>query len=201
MKQLHRPDLFGWSVFNPERNIDFHSVVWVRDRGNVVIDPLPLSEHDRAHLANVGGAAFIVVTNSDHTRDAARLAESTGAELLGPAGERDGFPLRCARWVEDGDVIVEGMSAYVLEGSKTPGELALVLEGSTLITGDLIRAHEGGRLRLIPEAKLKDKTRAIKSVKRIAAMGPFEAVLPGDGWPVFRDAQKVLDELVASLEA
>ncbi|MDX1529878.1 MAG: MBL fold metallo-hydrolase, partial [Gammaproteobacteria bacterium] len=154
MKQLHRPDLFGWSVFNPERNIDFHSVVWVRDQGNVVIDPLPMSEHDRAHLDKVGGAAFIVVTNSDHTRDAVRLAESTGAELLGPAGERDGFPIKCARWLEDGDVVVEGLNAYAVEGSKTPGELALVLEGSTLITGDLIRAHEGGRLRLIPDPKL-----------------------------------------------
>lgn len=201
MKQLHRPDLFGWSIFDPDRNIDFHSVVWVRDKGNVVVDPLPLSDHDLGHLQSVGGAAFIVVTNSDHSRNAARLSETTGAELLGPAGERDGFPLECDRWVEDGDVIVEGMNAYALQGSKTPGELALVLEGRTLITGDLIRAHEGGRLRLIPDAKLENKPRAIESVKRIAAMGPFDAVLPGDGWPVFRDGQKVLDELVASLEA
>ena len=200
MKQLHRPDLFGWSVFNPERNIDFHSVVWVRDQGNVVIDPLPMSEHDRSHLDKVGGAAFIVVTNSDHTRDSARLAESTGAELLGPSGERDGFPIKCARWIEDGDMVVEGLNAYAVEGSKTPGELALILEGRTLITGDLIRAHEGGRLRLIPDPKLKDKKRAMASVRRIAAMGPFDAVLPGDGWPVFRNGQKALDELVASLE-
>lgn len=199
MKQLHRPDLFGWSVFDPDRNIDFHSVVWVRDQGNVVIDPLPMSDHDSAHLDSLDGAAFIVVTNSDHTRDAAKLCAATGAELLGPAGEQDGFPLKCARWVEDGDVIVEGLKAYALDGSKTPGELALILEGRTLITGDLIRAHEGGRLRLIPDAKLKDKKRAVGSVKRIIAMGPFDAVLPGDGWPVFRDGQKVLDELVASL--
>ncbi len=94
-------------------------------------------------------------------------------------------------------MVVEGLSAYAVEGSKTPGELALVLEVNTLITGDLIRAHEGGRLRLIPDAKLKDKKRAMESVRRIAAMGPFDAVLPGDGWPVFRDGQKVLDELVA----
>ena len=140
MKQLHRPDLFGWSVFDADRNIDFHSVVWIRDKGNVVIDPLPMSDHDRAHLGSLGGAAFVVVTNSDHSRDAARLCEATGAELLGPAGEREAFPLECGRWVEDGDVIVEGMNAYALHGSKTPGELALVLEGRTLITGDLIRA-------------------------------------------------------------
>ena len=36
MKRLHRPHLFGWSVFNEDRNIDFHSTVWVRPEGNVV---------------------------------------------------------------------------------------------------------------------------------------------------------------------
>ena len=59
MKQHHRPDLFGWSVFDPDRDIDFHSVVWVRKKGNVVIDPLPMSDHDRAHLESLGGAALV----------------------------------------------------------------------------------------------------------------------------------------------
>ncbi|MDP6382306.1 MAG: MBL fold metallo-hydrolase, partial [SAR324 cluster bacterium] len=27
MKQLHRKDLFSWSVFNEERNIDFHGIL------------------------------------------------------------------------------------------------------------------------------------------------------------------------------
>ena len=39
MKQLHRKDLFGWSVFNPERNLDFNSVLYVREGGNVLVDP------------------------------------------------------------------------------------------------------------------------------------------------------------------
>lgn len=199
MKRLHRPDLYGWSQFNPDRNIDFHSVLWVRDPGNVVVDPLPMSAHDREHLQALGGASFIVITNSDHVRDAEGLAEATGAELLGPAGERDDFPLACGRWIEDEDVIVEGLNAYTLDGSKTPGELALILQGATLITGDLVRAHEGGRLTLIPDAKLKDRSKAVRSVKRIAGMGPFEAVLVGDGWPVFRGGQEALNELVARI--
>ena len=66
MKQLHRKDLFGWSEFNKERNLDFHSVLWVRDGGNVLIDPLPMSEHDHSHLQRLGGVNFIVITNSDH---------------------------------------------------------------------------------------------------------------------------------------
>ncbi|MEO1899160.1 MAG: MBL fold metallo-hydrolase, partial [Methylococcales bacterium] len=35
MKQLHRSDLFGWSEFNQDRNIDFHSVLWLRESGNI----------------------------------------------------------------------------------------------------------------------------------------------------------------------
>src|SRR5688572_26686157 len=131
MKRLHRPELYGWSLFNPERNLDFHSVLWLRPEGNVVFDPLPLTEHDKAHLASLGQVAWIAVTNSDHVRDAAALAERTGAKLAGPAGERASFPLACDRWLTDGDVLVEGLEVLALEGSKTPGELAFVLRGDT----------------------------------------------------------------------
>ena len=73
MKRLHRDDLFGWSVFDESRNIDFHGLAWVRGDGNVIVDPVPMSAHDEAHLGELGGAATIVVTNSDHTRDAVAL--------------------------------------------------------------------------------------------------------------------------------
>ena len=61
MKRLHRDDIYGWSVFDERLDIDFHSVVWVRPDGNVVIDPLPLSEHDRAHLEQLGPVSTIVI--------------------------------------------------------------------------------------------------------------------------------------------
>ncbi|MFT4975791.1 MAG: glyoxylase-like metal-dependent hydrolase (beta-lactamase superfamily II), partial [Myxococcota bacterium] len=156
MKRLHRDDLYCWSDFDEARNIDFNSVLWVRDGGNVVVDPMPLGWHDLQHLAELGGAAWIVVTNSDHTRAARALAAHTGAKIAGPAAERGTLDLDCDRWLEDGDTLVEGFVAMALEGSKTPGELALVIDGSTLITGDLVRAHRAGALMMLPEAKLTD---------------------------------------------
>ena len=197
MKRLHRADLFGWSEFNADRNIDFHSVLWVRDQGNVAIDPLPMSDHDRAHLDSLGSVATIVITNSDHTRAVAALAEASGARVLGPAAERAG--LDCDDWLDDGDEVVPGLAVMAMNGSKTPGELALLLEETTLITGDLVRAHEGGRLCLLPAAKLADEGAAIDSVRRLAALTRVEAVLPGDGWPIFRDGARALAELADSL--
>ena len=201
MKRLHKPDLYGWSTFNEARNIDFHSVLWVRSEGNVAIDPLPLSEHDGAHLRELGGVDTIIVTTSDHVRDSASLAEKTGARILGPAAERDTFPLACGLFLQEGDEPVPGLCVFELEGSKTPGELALLLGEDTLVTGDLVRAHEGGKLCTLPEAKLTDRAAAIESVHRLAALRGVEAVLTGDGWPVFRHGGEALRELANALGA
>jgi len=199
MKQLHRSDLYNWSEFDKERNIDFHSYLWVRKEGNILIDPLPMIPHDEEHLDSLGPVTHIVITNSDHIRNAESLAKQTGAEIWGPKGEQDNFPITCSHWLKEGDKIVSGLQVYTVSGSKTPGELALLLGESTLITGDLIRAHEAGKLCLLPDKKLVNKPAAIESVKRLAGIKTIEAILPGDGWPVFRDGQKVLAELVHNL--
>ncbi|MGJ0515879.1 MAG: MBL fold metallo-hydrolase [Methylomicrobium sp.] len=200
MKQLHRKDLFGWSVFNEERDLDFHSVLWVRPEGNVLIDPLPLSAHDRKHLQALGGAKFVVITNFDHIRASWLIAQEYGAKLYGPAGDKDLISFSCDVWLTGDEEIVPGLTAFRLTGSKTPGELALLLDNDTLITGDLIRCHVGGELCLLPDAKLQDKNQAVASVKRLAALPGIETVLPGDGWPLFHNGGDALRRLAALLE-
>ena len=184
MKQLHRPDLFGWSAFDESRNVDFNGTVWVRAEGNIVIDPMPLSAHDQSHLENLGGVAWVVVTNSDHIRAAQEVAAHFAAEIAGPVGEQHVWPWTCDVWLGDGDVLVDGLTAHTVAGSKTPGELVLLIEDHTLVTGDLIRAHKGGALMLLPDPKLTDKAAAHSSATKLAALGA-DAVIVGDGWPLF----------------
>ena len=196
MKSLHRADLFCWSEFNAERNVDFHSLAWIRPDGNVLVDPLPLSEHDWAQLQSLGGAAWIVITNSDHIRASLEIAEQTGAQIAAPSGEKSTFPIPVQRWLGDGDLVVSGLNAIELHGSKTPGELAFVLEETTLITGDLVRAHQAGSLMLLPDGKLVDRSQAIASVRRLVQFSKIEAVLVGDGWQIVRDGHIYQQELV-----
>lgn len=199
MKQLHRDDMFNWSEFNEERNLDFHSVLWVQKTGNVLIDPLTMVSHDFRHLQYLGGAALIIVTNSDHCRAAEQIAQQTGALICGPAGERDEFPIACDRWITDNEVVLPGLTAYAMEGSKTPGELALLVEDTTLISGDLIRCHQGGQLCLLPAGKLTNPEKAKASVLRLAALPKIDAVLPGDGWPIFNHGDEALQLLARTL--
>jgi hypothetical protein len=199
VKSLHRPDLFAWSAFDHERDIDFNSVLWTRLEGNVLIDPLALSDHDRAHLERLGSAAWIVVTNSDHVRDTERIAADLDVRVAGPASERETFPIACDRWLSSGDELVPGLMTIEMAGSKTPGELALILDGTTLITGDLVRAHRAGALMLLPDAKLTDKAKATESVRGLSEIETIDTVLVGDGWSVFGDARARLHELADAL--
>jgi glyoxylase-like metal-dependent hydrolase (beta-lactamase superfamily II) len=198
MKSLHRSDLYTWSTFDAERNVDFNSIAWIRAAGNILIDPLPLCLHDWEHLQSLGGAITIVITNSDHVRDAQTIAQKTGAALLGPQAEQATFPIQCDRWLQDGEEAVPGLEVLELHGSKTPGELALILDDLTLITGDLVRAHRANALMLLPDAKLKDKAAAIASVQRLADLEQIETVLVGDGWPVFQNGHQYLNALISS---
>ncbi|MCB9730644.1 MAG: MBL fold metallo-hydrolase [Deltaproteobacteria bacterium] len=199
MKQLHRDDLFGWSVFDEARNVDFHGTCLVRDGGCVLIDPLPLSEHDLQHVRDLGGVSWVAVTNSDHTRGAADIAALFDAPIAGPRGEEGALPLPVTRWLGDGDTLVDGLVALEMRGSKTPGELAFLLDGTTLITGDLVRGQRGGRLNLLPDAKLTDRPAVYGSIRRLLELEHLEAVLVGDGWPVFRGGRAALAELIVSL--
>ncbi|PHR84692.1 MAG: MBL fold metallo-hydrolase [Colwellia sp.] len=199
MKLLHKKNLFCWTHFDEDRNIDFHSYLWVRDGGNVVFDPLPLTVHDKNHLNALGKVNYIIISNSDHIRNAETLAQQTGAEIWGPAGEKASFPIQCTKWLNEAENVIEGLDVYSLSGSKTDGELAFIIEGHTLITGDLIRVHSGGKLCMIPDGKLQDVQQAKNSVKRLALIKGIDAILPGDGWPVFNHGEQALLALVDSI--
>ncbi len=199
MKSLHRPDLYSWSTFNPARNIDFNGIAWVRPDGNILIDPVALSNHDWNHLKSLGGVVWIILTNSDHARATLDIAQQTGAKIAGPLAEKDTFPIACDCWLSDGEELVPGLKTIELQGSKTPGELALLLEDTTLITGDLVRAYTAGSLTILPDEKLLNREDAVASVRRLAQLSQVEVVLVGDGWSVFRDGRERLKELVATL--
>ena len=77
--------------------------------------------------------------------------------------------------------------------------MSILLEEKTLITGDLIRVNEGVSLCMLPKSKLKNYKKAVESIKRMAEIKTIEAVLPGDGWPIFRNGHQALIELVKQL--
>jgi len=52
---------------------------------------------------------------------------------------------------------------------------------------------------MLPDEKLKNRELAVNSIKRIAAVKSIEAVITGDGWPIFNNGHAALIELAEKL--
>ena len=89
MKKVMFDDMYCWSVFNDVRQIDFNGHLWVRESGNVLIDPVPMSDGDLEQFDALGGAKWIVVTNRDHEREADFFKQRTGAEVVAHAADAE----------------------------------------------------------------------------------------------------------------
>jgi uncharacterized cupin superfamily protein len=192
-----------WSVWQPDRNLFFNSFFFEGafgdgaasdggpNGGNLIVDPLPLSDADAAEIARRGGAAWVAITNRDHERDSRAVAARFGAKIA--ASELDA-PLLSGpvdRLLHDGDTI-GGATVIALEGVKTPGEFALNFRAlRAVLVGDALWGTPAGALRLMPDEKLADPPRAALSLRKIAAALP-EHLLLGDGASIFGGARSVL---------
>jgi DNA transposition AAA+ family ATPase len=52
---------------------------------------------------------------------------------------------------------------------------------------------------LLPDSKLTNKAQALESLSRLAELKGIEAVLVGDGWPVFQGGSQALKALLREL--
>ena len=166
----------------------------VGDRDVAVIDPGP--EHD-AHLnaiveASAGDIRWIIATHThgDHSPNAARLAERTGAEVVGYSA-KDGFvPTRTAG---DGDVVAG--AGFTLRAVHTPGHASnhlcwLLEEENLLFSGDHVMS--GSTVVITPPDG--DMAEYLASLARVKAMG-VAGIAPGHG-AFIADPDAVLSQYI-----
>ena len=199
MKRVMFDDLYTWSVFNEEKQFDFNGFLWVREEGNIVIDPVPMSAGDAAQLDALGGAALIVLTNRDHERDAATLQKRTGARIVAHAADAALFGLTVDRTVTDGEEIVPDLRVLHLAHGKSPGEIALLWRDRRVaFIGDYVWGNPVGALTLGAEPALADPAQAALQLRKLLAVQQLDALLLGDGHSLLTGAR---DALLAMLEA
>ena len=194
MKEIACENFYSWSIFSQERQIDFNGHLWVRDQGNVLIDPVPMAAEDLEQFDQLGGAAWIVLTNRDHEREAAFFKDRSGARIAAHSADAGLFDRPPDRLLDDGEEIVPGLQAVHLEHGKSPGEIALFWPALKLVlSGDLVVGAPVGRLSLLPDPKLADPPKAALGLRKLLQLD-FDAMLVGDGHSILRDARRLLLE-------
>lgn len=199
MKRLTVENFYSWSVFSEQRQIDFSGHLWVRDEGNIVIDPVAISDSDLIQLMELGGAALIVATNRDHARMSVFFKEQTGAEILAHEEDAASFPFAIDRRVVHGDEVVPGMEVVHLRYGKSPGEIALVWPHlRTAFISDLVWGGPSGSLSFLPDENLADPARAALELRKLLAYPQIDTILVGDGDSIFGNGRRRLLECLVA---
>ena len=204
MKITRLPGLSTWAEFQSDRNIDFSGFHWATPAGGLLIDPMPLDAGQLAKLQERGGARWIFVTSAEHMRAAPQLAQSTGAKVIAMTQERARFENAATSvdlWIESTSDLPAELAELVdvipLHGGKSPVEAALYLKPlEAFYFGDVIRSHESGTLRLLPDPKVQDMAALEHSLAPLTDRAP-QAVLLGDGDSLYTGAAEALAELLA----
>ena len=201
MKRLSLDNFYSWSVFSEQRQIDFSGHLWVREAGNVVIDPVAISDADLSQLFELGGAALIVATNRDHARMSAFFRDQTGADVLAHEGDAASFTFAIDRRLTDEEDVVPGMKVVHLRYGKSPGEIALVWpELRAAFVSDLVWGGPSGSLSFLPDEVLADPPRAALELRKLLAYPEVETILVGDGDSIFGSGRERLLECLVARE-
>jgi uncharacterized cupin superfamily protein/glyoxylase-like metal-dependent hydrolase (beta-lactamase superfamily II) len=198
MQPLAIPDVFMWSVWQPDRNVFFNSYFIRRSAGNVVVDPLTASDDDLTFVRDQGGLALVIVTNRDHERKARDFAKAFGARIAASALDAPLLSGPVDLILRAGDEPFDGADVIAFEGLKSPGEIALHLRvHKAAIVGDALWGDPAGTVRLLPDAKLLDAPKAVLSLRQLWALR-LDTLLVGDGAPVLHDADRVIGDYLQS---
>lgn len=196
MQALAVGPMFTWSRWQPDRKMLFSSYLLAREGGNVAFDPLPLDAGEESEISALGGVATILLTNRDHERGAAMVRERFGARVLAARTESDSFELALDGVFDAPSQVLPGVSSLALEGAKTPGEVAFLLdEYGVAVVGDALLGTPAGALSFLPDEKLADPRALAISLRQLWALQP-RALLLGDGMPLFAGVDEALAALL-----
>src|SRR5438067_1737978 len=104
MKQI-LPDIWQWSWFSPEKQIDFNGLLLTVGEHRVLVDPPPMSDDDKAQVRSTGQLDYIVITNRDHDRQAATYRQEFRCQVLVPEIDAPQMELKADKTYKDGELL------------------------------------------------------------------------------------------------
>ncbi len=199
MSTLRRygPGLYGWGRYQERWRFDFNGHALVGDAAGtvLVVDPIAPTEAELEAVSALGDRFLVVLLNSDHERDAARVSAALDAPIFAP--EADLSALReGATGFRDGQILPGGWRVVGLPDLKTPGESVLHhAERRVLVVGDAVVGDPVHGMRLVPPVKIPDHAAAMRAVGRLLELD-FDTLLLSDGYCLPQGGKAVIEAFV-----
>lgn len=198
------PDIFTWSEFSKEKQLNFNGYYLARQSESVLIDP---PELDSAGLNELSALILknsdcplkaIYLTNVHHDRTSRFLKDKFSIPICIHEKDKDLLEFFPDETFSDSESGPCGLKVIHLRHQKSPGESAFLLaEIKTMIVGDALIGKIPGKLNLLPAEKYSDIQQAKESL-RILLENDFDTLLVGDGHSILKDAKVIVSEFLQS---
>jgi glyoxylase-like metal-dependent hydrolase (beta-lactamase superfamily II) len=191
------PGIWQWSWFSDEKKLDFNGVYLSVGEHHMLIDPPPMDEEDIRIIKRAGGIDYIIITNRDHEREAARCQADFACQVYVPQADAPLMSLTPGKTFADGELLPGGIWVVHLKDQKSPGESALFIQQGkgVLIVGDALVGAPAGSLRMLPAEKYQDASKAKEGLRRLLKYS-FDAILVGDGASIMTEAKSAVERVL-----
>ena len=196
MKNL-LPGIWQWSWFSEEKQLDFNGLFLTVGEHKILIDPPPMTGEASSTILRNGPVDYIIVTNRDHVREAARYQGEFRCQLHVPDADAAQMDINPTKTFKDGELLPGGIWVIQLKDQKSPGESALFIQQGkgVLIVGDALIGKPAGSVRMLSDEKYADVRRAQDGLRRLLKYN-FESLLLGDGASILTGAKQALERLL-----
>jgi glyoxylase-like metal-dependent hydrolase (beta-lactamase superfamily II) len=196
------PDIFTWSKYSEEKQLDFNGYYIARQGESVLIDPPELDEAGFSELSALvsQNSAFplkaIYLTNVHHDRMSCSLKKQFSIPICIHEKDKDLLEFSADKTFTEGDMGPCGLKVIHLSHQKSPGESAFLLPDiRTLIVGDALIGKIPGKVNLLPTEKYADIQQAKESL-RILLKNDFDTLLVGNGESILKSAKNIVMEFL-----
>jgi hypothetical protein len=188
------PNVWQWSWFSPEKQLNFNGLLLAIGEHRVVVDPPPLAPDEASQLRRGGRIDYIVVTNRDHIREGVTYQKEWQCQLYVPELDAPQMDVTPTRTYKDGELLPGGIWAVHLRDQKSPGECALYVQQGQgiIIVGDALIGKPAGSLSMLAAEKYADPGLAKDGLRRLLKY-QFETLLVGDGTSLMTGAKTAVE--------
>ncbi len=197
MKQV-LPDIWQWSWFSDEKQLDFNGLFLVIGEHKILVDPPPMTAEARAVVRRHEPIDYIIITNRDHIREAVAYQAELRCQLRVPEADAAQMDVTPTKTYKDGELLPGGIWAIHLKDQKSSGESALFIERGrgVLIVGDALIGKPPGSVRLLPAEKYVDIYKAKDGICRLLKYN-FDSLLVGDGASILVGGKQQVQQLLS----
>ena len=192
-----RKGVFRWEGLEIKLKRHLNGWLLITPDGPMLVDPPQAAEPDIADIELRGKPKIILLTGKRQERRTKMYQGWYQARVYAPRGDEKLLEVEPFRLYEDGEALPGGFVAMRLANQRSPGESVLFHKAARLLVAGHLVGAPAGQLQMQEKHLYSNFSKAFAEQVRLLKLD-FDALLPGRGEPVMKEARVRLAEHLAT---